>query len=38
LEEGDHTIKISNEDSRNIEQYPNYIWLDIDFIAFTGTL
>ncbi|CAD6576154.1 MAG: hypothetical protein TREMPRED_001594 [Tremellales sp. Tagirdzhanova-0007] len=38
LSEGDHQIKISNENSRNIQQYPNYTFLDIDFAAFTGTI
>ena len=38
LEEGDHTIKLSNENAKNTDQYPNYVYLDVDYAAFTGTL
>jgi hypothetical protein len=38
LASGDHTLKIANENSRNIEQYPKYIYLDIDYFALTGEL
>ncbi|OCF33160.1 hypothetical protein I316_05205 [Kwoniella heveanensis BCC8398] len=38
LEQGTHHLKISNENARNIEQYPDYIWLDIDSVAVTGNL
>ncbi|OCF43772.1 hypothetical protein I317_02376 [Kwoniella heveanensis CBS 569] len=38
LEQGKHHLKISNENARNIEQYPDYIWLDIDSVAVTGNL
>jgi hypothetical protein len=36
--DGEHTLKISNENARNIAQYPNYIWFDIDHFVFTGTM
>jgi hypothetical protein len=38
LTDGDHTLKVTNENSRNIEQYPKYIYLDIDYFALTGEL
>ncbi|KAL0243789.1 hypothetical protein I308_105050 [Cryptococcus tetragattii IND107] len=38
LEEGDHTLKVSNENARNTDEYPNYIWLDVDYAAITGSL
>ncbi|KIR97422.1 hypothetical protein L804_05106 [Cryptococcus deuterogattii 2001/935-1] len=38
LEEGDHTLKVSNENARNTDEYPNYIWLDVDYVAVTGSL
>lgn len=38
LSDGEHTIKVVNENSRNAEQYPNYVYLDIDFFALTGEL
>ena len=38
LSEGDHQIKISNENARNTQQFPSYVWLDVDFVAFTGTM
>ncbi|ORX34557.1 hypothetical protein BD324DRAFT_636388 [Kockovaella imperatae] len=38
LAEGDHTIRLSNENARNTEQYPAYIWFDVDYAVFTGTL
>ncbi|TYJ54806.1 hypothetical protein B9479_004565 [Cryptococcus floricola] len=38
LEEGDHTLKISNENSRNVDEYPTYIWLDIDAVSVNGEL
>ncbi|RXK35491.1 hypothetical protein M231_07223 [Tremella mesenterica] len=37
LSEGDHTIKISNENARDTDQYPSYVWMDIDYAAITGT-
>ncbi|ORY31987.1 hypothetical protein BCR39DRAFT_71841 [Naematelia encephala] len=38
LTEGDHTLRLSNENGQNIAQYPQYIYLDVDEIAVTGTL
>lgn len=38
LEEGDHILKVSNENARNTDEYPNYIWLDVDYVAVTGSL
>jgi len=38
LAQGDHIIKISNENSRDVQQYPTYVVLDIDYVAFTGTM
>ncbi|GFZ43730.1 hypothetical protein JCM24511_01450 [Saitozyma sp. JCM 24511] len=35
---GDHQIVISNANSQNTAQYPNYIYVDVDFVAVTGTL
>ncbi|UOH83720.1 hypothetical protein LQV05_006455 [Cryptococcus neoformans] len=37
LEEGDHILKVSNENARNTDEYPNYIWLDVDYVAVTGS-
>lgn len=38
LQDGSHTLKISNENERNQDQYPDYDWLDIDSVAVSGTL
>jgi hypothetical protein len=38
LADSEHTLKIANENSRNIEQYPKYIYLDVDYFALTGEL
>ncbi|WVF66289.1 hypothetical protein IAT40_001029 [Kwoniella sp. CBS 6097] len=38
LEQGTHHLKITNENARNTEEYPDYIWLDIDSVAVTGNL
>ncbi|WVQ93906.1 hypothetical protein IAU59_000984 [Kwoniella sp. CBS 9459] len=38
LEQGTHHLKISNENARNSQEYPDYIWLDIDSVAVTGNL
>ncbi|WVQ64634.1 uncharacterized protein L199_002801 [Kwoniella botswanensis] len=38
LQDGSHTLKISNENERNQDQYPDYVWLDIDSVAVSGTL
>ena len=38
LAQGQHQIRISNENARNIAQFPTYIWLDIDHVSITGTL
>lgn len=38
LSQGDHQIVISNANSQNTAQYPNYIYVDVDFVAVTGTL
>ena len=38
LADSEHTLKIANENSRNIEQYPKYIYLDVDYFALTGQL
>ncbi|WRT63487.1 uncharacterized protein IL334_000392 [Kwoniella shivajii] len=38
LKDGSHTLKISNENERNQDQYPDYMWLDIDSVAVSGTL
>ncbi|WVW81616.1 hypothetical protein I302_103611 [Kwoniella bestiolae CBS 10118] len=38
LQEGKHALKISNENQRNQEQYPDYVWLDIDSVVVSGTL
>ena len=38
LSDAEHTLKIANENSRNIEQYPKYIYLDVDYFALTGEL
>jgi hypothetical protein len=37
LSQGDHHIVISNANSQNTAQYPNYIYVDVDFVAVTGT-
>lgn len=36
--EGDHTLKVSNGNARNTDEYPNYIWLDIDYVAVAASL
>ena len=38
LSQGDHEIKVSNQNARNIAQYPEYIWLDVDHVSVTGDL
>ncbi|WWC57982.1 uncharacterized protein I303_100517 [Kwoniella dejecticola CBS 10117] len=38
LADGSHTLKISNENQRNTEQYPDYVYLDIDSVAVNGDL
>jgi len=38
LADAEHTLRIANENSRNIEQYPKYIYLDVDYFALTGEL
>nr|ODN88745.1 hypothetical protein L203_02759 [Cryptococcus depauperatus CBS 7841] len=38
LKEGDHVLKISNENARNTAQYPDYVWLDVDSVAVIGKL
>jgi hypothetical protein len=38
LSDAEHTMKIANENSRNIEQYPKYVYLDIDYFALSGEL
>lgn len=38
LAEGAHTLKLSNENARNIGQYPSFVYLDVDFVAVTGSL
>lgn len=37
LQEADHNVVVTNENARNIQQYPSYVYLDIDFVSFTGT-
>lgn len=36
LQEADHNMVVTNENARNIRQYPSYTYLDIDFVSFTG--
>ncbi|WWC67005.1 uncharacterized protein I206_100912 [Kwoniella pini CBS 10737] len=38
LKDGSHTLKIINENQRNQEQYPDYVYLDIDSVAVNGVL
>ena len=38
LQNGVHTLQLINSNSRNVAQYPNYLWLDIDYVSFTGTM
>jgi hypothetical protein len=38
LADADHTLTIVNENSRNLDQYPTYVYLDVDYFALTGEL
>jgi len=38
LSDGDHQIKISNDNARNVRQFPNYVWFDVDHVAVMGSL
>lgn len=38
LASGSHTLRLSNENHRNVEENPSYVWLDVDFVALSGTL
>ncbi|KAK4689101.1 hypothetical protein P7C73_g1003, partial [Tremellales sp. Uapishka_1] len=38
LDQGDHELKLSNENARNVASYPTYTYVDFDYVALTGTL
>lgn len=38
LVQGTHTLKMTNANSLNIAQYPNYVYFDLDYVAVTGSL
>ena len=38
LTDGEHQIKLSNDNARNVGQFPDYIWFDVDHVAVTGNL
>lgn len=38
LPQGDHVLKLSNENNKNVAKNPSYIWLDVDFVTVFGAL
>ncbi|KAL7421301.1 hypothetical protein Q5752_004186 [Cryptotrichosporon argae] len=38
LAEADHTLTLANANSKNTAAYPTDVWVDLDFVAVSGTL
>jgi hypothetical protein len=38
LAQGDHTLRITNEGNRDAPDQPGLVWLDVDFVAFSGAV
>ena len=38
LAQGDHVLRLSNENAKNVAKNPTYLWLDVDFVTVFGSL